>query len=500
MSELAVQDGAETTEAPVRRRRAPRALVALIGASLLLAFAWAFISPPFQAPDENAHFGYTQTLAETGSLPGKETKPAFSTEQVQAGSASNSDQAAAQRSVKMTWDQQAYDRWLTDDEKLGTKGREDGGGLNPASSNPPLYYVFEALPYLATKGSDLFTRLLAMRLVSALWLAVTILGAWLLAGEVFHRDRLLQLTTASLVGLAPMMSFVSSAVTPDSMLFAAWSLALWLGVRILRRGVTAPSALALFALTGVAIVIKASSYALLPPALFVVVVGLVRRGGWQPAVLARVGAAVAAGLAATVGVWFVLAAALSRPAAAQVSAASSTSGGADPREFVSYVWQFYLPRLPFMDDFRSVAHTIPVYDIWFKGVWGSFGWTEVLFRNRIYLLLLLVTVAVVVLAAIELWKTRAGSDWAIGAFLALAAVALLGGLHWSEYNLLTGGASNFNQGRYLLPLAGIAGLVLAFAVRRLSPARRSIAVGVVLGGLMVLQLASLSLVLTRFYA
>ena len=98
------------------------------------------------------------------------------------------------------------------------------------------------------------------------------------------------------------------------------------------------------------------------------------------------------------------------------------------------------------------------------------------------------------------WRTRATSDKAIGAFLALATLSLLGGVHWSEYNLLTGGASNFNQGRYLLPLAGIAGVVLALAVRRLAPARRALAVGVVLGGLLVLQFFSLALVLQRFYA
>lgn len=486
------------TVSPRARRRPPATLLALLGASLLLAWVWAWVSPPFQSPDENSHFGYVQTLAETGDLPGDPARPLFSTEQLEAGSVSNADQAAAQRTVKMNWDRRAFEEWLRTSERQPSDVRQNGGGPNPAAANPPLYYLVEAIPYLAVKGSDLFARLLAMRLVSALWLGVTVLAAWLLAGEVFGRDRLLQLAAAGLVGLAPMMSFVSSSVNPDAMLFPAWTVALWLGVRILRRGITAPVVAALFATIGLAIIVKAVSYALLPAALFVVAVGLFRRRAWTPAVLARVGVAAAGALAATVGAWFVIANALSRPAAAQVSAASA--GGRNFRELFSYGWQYYFPRLPFMTDFPTVAHTIPVYDVWFKGVWGAFGWTEIVFRNRVYLAILAVTVVVVVAAATELWRTRASSDKAIGVFLALAAVALLAGLHWSEYGIISGGGGNVNQGRYLLPLVGIAGLVLALAVRRVAVKWRPLAVGGALGGLMVLQLLSLTLVITRFYA
>jgi 4-amino-4-deoxy-L-arabinose transferase-like glycosyltransferase len=476
------------------RRRPPAALVALVAASLLLGLAWAIISPPFQSPDENAHFGYAQTLAETGSLPGDPDKLPFSTEQSLAGSLSNADQAAAQRTVKMEWARAIYDRWLVEDRAVGTAKRDDGGGLNPAASNPPLYYLVEAGVYLATGSSDLFGRLLAMRIVSLLWLIVTVSAVWALAGEVFGRDRLLQLAAAGIAGLAPMMTFLSASVTPDAMLFAIWSVVLWLGVRILRRGLTAKAAALLLAAVGLAIVVKAASYALLPGALLVIAIGLRRRSSARlmPALAA------VAGLVLTLGTWFVLARALDRPAAAQVAA--SSSGARNVRELLSYVWQFYLPRPPFMTDFPTVAHTIPVYDVWIKGTWASFGWTEILFRNRVYLVLVALMLVVVIAAASELWRTRAGSDKAIGAFLALVTVSLLAGLHWSEYGLLKAGAANFNQGRYLLPLCGVAGLVLALAVRRLPLRRRPLAVGAVLGGFFVLQLFSLALVLTRFYA
>ena len=52
--------------APAGGGAPPVALVALIAASLLLALVWALVSPPFQAPDENSHFGYAQALAVDG--------------------------------------------------------------------------------------------------------------------------------------------------------------------------------------------------------------------------------------------------------------------------------------------------------------------------------------------------------------------------------------------------------------------------------------------------
>jgi len=482
-----------------RRARPPAPLLYLIGASLLLALAWAIVSPAFQAPDENSHFGYAQTLAEKGVLPGDPDLPLFSTEQSIAADASNAEQAAAQRQVPMEWNDRLYQRWRAREAALAPSARADGGGPNPASSNPPLYYLVEAGAYLVASGGDLFDRLLAMRVVSMLWLALTVAAAWLLAGEVLGRDQVLQLVAAGLAGLAPMMTYVSASVSPDAMLFALWTLALWLGVRVLKRGLTAARAAALFAAVGAAIVVKASGYALLPGALLVLAVGAWRLGPASRRGALVSGGAAAAALGATAGAWFGIARVLDRAAAAQVSDASGTAG-INLREFASYVWQFYLPRLPFQTDFPTVAPHIPVFDIWIRGAWGAFGWLEVLFPAEVYAVLALLTGAVSVAAAATLWRTRRSADLAVGTFLALVVVSMLAGLHWSDYRSYAAGHGNFNQGRYLLPLVGVAGLMLAQALRLLPPARRALAAGAALGGLLVLQAFSLGLMLERFYA
>src|SRR4029077_7450726 len=49
--------------------RIPRAAWVCALVAFLSAACWSFITPPFQVPDEQDHFAYTQQLAETGQLP-----------------------------------------------------------------------------------------------------------------------------------------------------------------------------------------------------------------------------------------------------------------------------------------------------------------------------------------------------------------------------------------------------------------------------------------------
>jgi 4-amino-4-deoxy-L-arabinose transferase-like glycosyltransferase len=497
---------AETTEAPRsdperrRRRRVPPALACLLGATFLLSLAWSLVTPAFQAPDENSHFAYVQALAEGDGIPGAADRAPFSTEQALASSDSNADQAAQQPTVKMEWSAATYEWWREQDAALPADPRGDGGGPNPASSNPPLYYLYEAPAYFAASGGDLFDRLLAMRLVSMLWLLVTVTAVWLLAGEITGRDRLPQLAAASLAGLAPMMTFLSASVTPDAMMYALWSIVLWLGVRTIKRGLNWPTALLLFGLVGAACCVKSTSYGLIPGAVLVLAVGLWRMRERRVAPALAAVAAGALGLAVTIGVWKIVAAGADRATASQLTAATSTDG-VNFRMILSYFWQFYLPKLSFQDDFAFPdSSALPVDYIWLHGVWGAFGWLEVGFPPIVYDLLIGLTVVVVVAAGTTIWRTRRATDWAVAAFLVLVTLTLLGGLHWTEFQQISRGGGALNQGRYLLPLVGVGGLVVMQALRALPGGLRPHGTAAFLGGLLVLQLVAFGLMLDRFYA
>ena len=480
-----------------RLRRIPAGLGALLAVSTLLTLLWACLTPAFQAPDEQRHFEYVESLGTRLALPGDPDRAVMSTQLAGGIKGVNSDIVASQLKVRPEWSDGVERQWEAIDERAA---RDDGGGPSPASSYPPTAYAWQALGYAAGSGGTLFDELLGARLMSALWLPVTVLGTWLLAGEVFGRRRLLQTAAAALPALLPMVAFITASVSPDGMLYAIWALALWMGVRCVRRGVPVRDAIAFFALVGIACTIKSASYALLPPAAFVAGLGLWARRPWHIGRLARYAAAVAVPLLLTFGTWVVIARVGDRPAAQQFTQTTSPTAGTNLRELISYTWQYYLPRLPGQNQYRIPPGGYPLLHVWITQAWGAFGWLEVKFAPWVYKLLAFITVGIGAAAAAALVRARRRIDLRVAAFLVLAFVALVLGLHWTDYHELEKGSIGFMQGRYLFPVIGLFGLGVAGAVS-LAPARRqAAATGAFVAGLFVFHLLALGLVIERFYA
>jgi 4-amino-4-deoxy-L-arabinose transferase-like glycosyltransferase len=484
-----------------RLRRIPPGLGALLIVSALLGVIWACLTPAFQAPDEQRHFAYVQSLATRFALPGDPKRKSIST-QVQRGMlAMNANQVAAQAYVKPEWDQRVDRAWAPTD---AAASRDDGGGPGPASVYPPVSYAWQAIGYLAGSGGSLFDELLGARLMSALWLPVTVLATWLLAGELLGRRRLLQTMAASLPALLPMVAFVSASVSPDGMLYATWAMALWLGVRCVKAGVPVRDGVAFFAVVGLACTVKATSLALLPAAALVALFGILARRPLRVPRVLGYAAAVAIPLAVTLGAWIVGAALLERPAAAQVTqtTASAAVAGTSLREFASYLWQYYLPRVPGQDQFKIAAidNGYPALKVWIMGQWGAFGWLEVVFPDWVYEVLFAITGAITAAAGWALWRVRRMVDLKVAAFLALVVVCLFAGLHWTDYHQIKAGQPGFNQGRYLFPLLGLYGVIWAGALSLVPAARRGAVAGFATGLLFSWHLLSIGLVLERFYA
>ena len=475
----------------------PRPLPPLLLAVFALACAWALLVPPWQAPDETAHFAYAQLVAERFDLPG-EGGTGLSTELGLAWTSSNAPQVAQVLATRPEWSPEAYERWRAADRRLPPGARKDGTGSNPASTNPPLYYLYAAPAYLVASAGDIFDRLYLMRLWTALLLLVTCVGTWLLAGELFGRNRLLQLGSAAVVGLHPMMTFISSSVSPDGLLFALWSLALWLGVRVLKRGLTLVDGVALFGVVGLAVLVKGTSYALVPPALLALAVGVWRLRGEGTRQAAGIAAAAVLAFAVPAGGWLAVAHALDRPAVNQVGG-SGENAKLDARSFGSYLWQFYLPRLPSQKPFGTIDD-LRVYSVWVKTGWAAFGWLEVRFPDWVYALFAAVSAFVIaggVLLVVLRWRAI---DHAVVAFFGLALLCLLAGLHWVEYKTVVEQQLPFNQGRYLFPLLPLWGVAVAGLVEQIPRRGQAVGFGVVLGALFVLQLFSLGLTAERYFA
>jgi 4-amino-4-deoxy-L-arabinose transferase-like glycosyltransferase len=489
----------------------PRPLALLLCAVAVLGAAWALLVPPGQAPDEPAHIGYAQVLAEDFRLPDEKSgEHTFSREQETAQAYSNVDQTAQVLLTKPEWSELAYEDWRRADALLPDGARGEGGhadsfrGANPARANPPLYYLWESIPYLLASGGDFFDRLYAMRLWSVLLLLAATIATWLLIGELVPGRRLLQVAGAAVVGLQPMAMFVSSSINPDAGLIAWFALALWLGARVLLRGLTLRDGAALGAVTALAVLTKGTGYALVPATALALAVGAWRlRERPRPAALTA--AVAAAAMAVPILAWLVLARSLDRAAVNQVPGTGGGGGAAGSAAalpdvgLLDYLWQFYLPKLPFLGDVPSIPK-LPAYDIWIKGGWGAFGWLEVRFPNWVYAVLAIVTVVLIAGGGAAVLRRRRRADLPLLAFFGVAALCLLAGLHWVEYRTLVNERVIFNQGRYLLPLLPLLG-VCAAATLALVPSRwRPSAAGALIGAAFVLQAFSLAVIAGRFYA
>jgi 4-amino-4-deoxy-L-arabinose transferase-like glycosyltransferase len=477
----------------------PRSLAALLAVVAIIGVGWALIVPPWQSPDTVAHFGYVESLAQDFRLPGDKHRLGVSSDQLTAdGSVGASRGAFYPEASPPNWSRADYDAYLRAENGADPPSASNGGGPNPASTNPPLYYLWGAAGYLIDAGGTAFGRLYAIQLWGVLLLLGTTIAAWLLAGETFGRRRTPQLACAAVAGLLPMTTFISTSVNPDALVITTWTFALWLGARVINRGARAGDCIALCAVTAAAILTKATSYALVVPVALALALGWLSHARPERRHAARV--IVLSGLALVLPVlgWLALAHALGRPAINQIN---STSGSHpfNIGQFLSYVWQFYLPKLPFLTKFRTTPQ-LPVYDIWLRQGTGAFGWLSVALPHWVYRVAGVLLAALLIAAAVAVARrVRHRRQLALLGFYALTLIALLGLLHVTEYRSIIAGQGPILQGRYLLPAVGLLGLAAGAVVVWMPIRWRPSACGLALTGLLVLQTISLATIVQAFY-
>lgn len=481
-----------------RSRRPPKSLAAVLAVVAAVGLVWALLVPPWQSPDEVAHFAYAQSLAENFELPGVKGRSQNSSDQSLADNAVGASRGAFYpESVPPDWSRADYDAYLAL-VRAHPPSRTDGSGPNPASANPPLYYLYADIAYLADYDGTAFGRLYAMRLWGILLLAATALGAWLLAGETLGRRRLPQLACAAVGGLMPMETFISTSVNPDALMVALWTFALWLGARVINRRAQRVDAVALCVVTAAAILTKGTSLALTVPVALALIVGWRRRPPVERAAALKNIAIAAAALVVPLVAWLGLTRALGRTAVNTIHPGPGATAF-NVRQFISYVWQFYLPRLPFETPFTSSNGGITAYYVWLREGLGDFGWLDVTLPGWLYEACAGAAAVLAIGTIALLAPLRDRRKLALLAFFGLALIALLGGLHLTEYRSIIAQQGPLLQGRYLLPVVSLLGLSVGLVVSRLPLRARPSVCGLVLTGLLVLQTISLATVLGAYY-
>jgi hypothetical protein len=403
---LAVRTLAQTFSGEASARRAATWLLAIAAVNFA---CWALITPPFQAPDEVDHYAYTQSLVERGEGPAVSAV-------VPLNRWSESESLALEATAFLT-DHEVADTsmpWTSLAERRFRAlyaqqhpAADDGGGYSTSAAHGPLYYLALSPAYLLAERDSTFSQLTLMRFTSALLGALAALFAFLLARELAPRRPWLGVLAALLVCYEPMYGFISGAVNNDVGVNAAAAAVAYLLVRLLRRGMTVPFGFATGAVLVATPLVKETGLSLYPVAALVLIAALVLRHSRAdlPGWLAFLAGALAMDLV-SVHVLSTLQPASGTSGFHAIGANTSAASEAFHHipEYMSYVWQTFLPRLPFMGKHFSPA--IPGYDIFVRRGWGAFGWYDVFFPDWIYKLML-----AAMLAAVPFGVYAFGREW-----------------------------------------------------------------------------------------
>lgn len=459
-------------------RRARRWLPAAGWGCTVIAFlhgaVWATVTPAFQVPDESAHAGYVQYLAEKGRPPptGRGGSTAASRREALATGNDLSEEHEAiyfslpfGTEAKPSWSQardEALRRRLNQDLSQSTVS-----GARSANSYPPLYYAVEALPVRLASGLDALDRLYLMRLVSALFAAATVAFVYLFLRELLPATPWARTVGALAVAFQPVFGFMSGGVNNDNLLYTAGAALVFALARALRRGLTPRLGIGIAVAVAVGMLTKPGMIALVPGAAVGVALAAWRSPARRPALL---GTVAAAGTLAAVGLAFVLlnTVVLGRATVIGEDLVSEAAGRLlSMRGQASYLWQFFLPQLPFMAEQFPAYPSYPVWDVYIQGFIGRFGYFQYGFPPWANNVGLAVLGAVTALAGLALARTRGllRRRWPELACYGLLLVGLmiLNAVVGYRSRALTG--ANFEQPRYLFPLLALYGGLVAVAAR-----------------------------------
>lgn len=448
-----------------RRREVLIVFITALGAGTF----WASITPALQKTDEIAHFAYVQAFAELGHPP---------TQLVNTGTLSPQFQCwyDGLQGGSYLFRQTERPPWSTTNTRRLKRSCDHLSpvydGAEYQAPQPPLYYGLGALAYRIGSGLPLPSRLLLVRLASALIGAVLVVLSYLLVRELVPRSRWAPRIGALAVALQPVVMFNLSGVNPDGLFSVATVAVLLLAARAWRRGLSWPAALGMGLLAGVGLLSKVNFLTVLPS---LALVGIAVWWGTSPSGRRRRALQLAAGAAITPALFGVYALVNAKVWHRGGTVATIHSNGSVVR-LLTFIWEFFLPRLPGMHNWLGDSAPPPIWKDFIRGIAGRLGWWDDYGIAGYWIPVVLVcALGVVILAGRYLWPRVRRRPWP-AAVAAIAALLFLASLVYADYQLTLSGPEGMEP-RYLLPVvplwAGLAGA----AVAGVRPSRRPYVVG-----------------------
>lgn len=485
------------------RVRPSAGLVLLVVVATLEAVAWSLVTPAFQGPDEASHLAAIERVQQGGLVPRGQPTDLLPRDVLLLGTEANLSPLVGNVAVRPAWTLHDERRWRVADRRLGNRGdelvplpgRDPAPPITGANRNPPLYYLYAAPADLVASGGTIVDRIQLMRLANVLPLVATVILTWLLAAELLPGLRWARALAAGIVALHPQLAFLSGTVNPDPLLVALTTLALLFAVRLVRRGLSVRGVASL----GAAVMAVAATHprglAIAPAALLALVLAA------RPVLAGR--ARPLAGVLAGVLVAWVGLVVAALPVVARGARTDDVglNGSFVPREFASYLWQFYLPKLGFME--QAIGPDYGFREVYVETLNATFGSLEVQFTDGVYdvvqavMLLLGALIVAALVARVGANTPRVGQ----AAVLTCSAACTVLTLHALSYWQMTDIPSDpIIVGRHLLPMLPVAAVAIAFGVSALPRGAGLPVASLLFGGLVAIQLAGLGLTFARFYS
>jgi 4-amino-4-deoxy-L-arabinose transferase-like glycosyltransferase len=411
----------------------------LVFTAFITSLVWAMLVPVWHFPDEQAHFAQVQNTSELGRDP--------------QGSLDLSQEIAESERVLETLRDARGNNSFTGNPGFnlsypaGFEGARERQlkSLPPEARKvfvarespryPPLFYWYSAAWYQMGYGSDLFTRVLLVRLGSSFLFAGIVFISYKLGQELFPKEKAHALSVATLVAFHPMLLFVSSGINNDTLVTLIASAITVLGMQLIRLGYSFKRVATLALLFALGMLTKQTIFLLTPFLLIVLVATFLKHRGSIKKVLLFMFVALLSLLAV-----YLLMKLLNQGFWLPYWPLSVNEMIANPN---------FLPSLQSLLA-RVYRETLPWY-------WGVFKWLGVVFPLpliRVFKLLMIASFVgwIVFLIEVVRKKTRIEHGWQWLA-LVLGNVGYVAGLiAWELSAILRLGFGHGIQGRYFFPL------------------------------------------------
>lgn len=266
--------------APPAGRGQRSAWLALNGLFLLLAALYALATPPFEAPDAGAHYGYIVYLHQNRALPRVDTQHAATSHQLVQQPPLYYALAAA-----------------------ATAGLPVERGLELLRPNPQYLkgLTFRATATVPDADWEAQAPVWVARAVSLLGALLAVNASLLLVRTLFPGAFWLALAVAGVVAFNPRFLFSAGTITNDAWAAGTATLAMWLTLRAAGAPARRAGWLGAGAALGLAALAKYGNLALAAPVLVILALAWRRAGGRQTLAAALL---LAGGAAAVAGFWY----------------------------------------------------------------------------------------------------------------------------------------------------------------------------------------------------